>query len=474
MSGSLPRVWCATLGCDKNLVDSEALRGHFLARGCELADDPTDAEIWILNSCGFIAAARADSRAALQDLVARKGTGQFLAVCGCWSQEHGESIGRDFPGVDLVAGVGEFPELVDAILAGRREPLVCAPERARYTGLRDRPLLTPAHVAFVKISEGCDAHCTFCRIPSIRGRMRSRSPEDIVAEVRQLVRRGVREIQIISQNTGAYGHDRGTNLLFLVEQLGAITDLRWIRILYLYAGLLPAKTVLELLAVPKVVPYLDMPIQHASPRLLRAMRRPGNTEAMARYFAILRSEYPELVLRSTVLLGFPGEEEQDVEQLADFMARVEFDHLGTYHYSPEAGTPAAALRGRVSAEEVADREALILDLQAELALRRQQRRLGREFEVVIDKITPADEVRDLLLAMQDGAWSRKGERDACAKVLQSGSRVALARSFHFGYDLDGCVGLLAGAGCPGERLRARFLGVTPFDVWAERSSGDVP
>jgi ribosomal protein S12 methylthiotransferase len=255
--------------------------------------------------------------------------------------------------------------------------------------------------------------------------------------------------------------------LALVQRLGDIDDLRWIRLLYLYAGLLPTAAMRELLACQKVVPYLDMPIQHASPRLLTAMKRPGDSEAAERCFNELRRERPDLVLRTTILLGFPGEEEEDIEQLADFLARVEFDHLGTYRYSPEADTPAALLPGRVSPEEVADREALILDLQAEIALRRQERRLDGEFTVVIDEVSPAAETQSLLAALHDGTWHDTSSRDDRWRDWPATDEMALGRSQHYGYDLDGVVVLPRGSLSPGDWVRARFLVVTPFDTGAE-------
>jgi ribosomal protein S12 methylthiotransferase len=276
VSARSPRgVWCATLGCDKNLVDSEALLGHFAARGVAPVDEPEDADVWILNTCGFIAAARTDSQDTLAELVRAKGPTRFLVVVGCWSQEHADGIRRAFPEVDIVAGVGEFPRIVEACLAGQRTQVKADPARAGYTGLESRPLLTPSHVAFVKLGEGCDGQCTFCRIPRIRGPLRSRPSEDILAEVTQLAARGVREIQLVSQNTAAWGRDHGERLVDLVRLLDKVEGLRWIRLLYLYPGLLPVEQLLMLLDYQRVVPYLDLPIQHATRRLLRAMKRPG-------------------------------------------------------------------------------------------------------------------------------------------------------------------------------------------------------
>jgi len=468
------RVFCTTLGCDKNIVDSEALLGRFHAAGFDLSLTPEDAGIWILNTCGFIAAARADSDDALAQMARQKGSDRVLAVFGCWAQEHGAAIRERYPQVDLVGGVGQFDELIAACGSLAHGDVAVAPETARYPGMEQRVLLTPGHVAFVKIGEGCDCACTFCRIPMIRGGLRSRSADEIVREVRGLAEEGVTEIQLVSQNTSHWGRDLGDDLLSLVGRLDGIDGLRRIRLLYLYAGLTSAEQALRLLDHEKVVPYLDAPIQHASRRLLAAMKRPGNSEVTAGFFAALRERHPEIVLRTTVLLGFPGETEQDVEELAEFLARVQFDHLGAYRYSPEEGTSAARLPGRVPDEEIADREARILDLQAEISLDRQRARLGKQFEILVDRVgAPHDiDAAEVLAALADGVWSEKPERATLADVLDSGDPVAVGRSYHFGFDLDGVVLLPAGELAAGQWIRADFAAVTPFDAWA-RITGRV-
>ncbi|RKZ19553.1 hypothetical protein DRQ50_01795 [bacterium] len=494
------KVFCLTLGCDKNLVDSEALLNVFRGRGIVAADDPDDADIWVLNSCGFIEGARIDSADTLRELADHK-DGRMLVVCGCWSQEHGAAIAKAYPEVDLVAGVGQFERVVAACtgqepapiapdtagpdtdafamagpprpaMATAGLPLVDLPERASYVGMINRPLLTPSHMAFVKIAEGCNCACTFCRIPLIRGRQRSRSVAEIVTEVRGMVERGVTEIQIVSQNTSDFGRDTGQSLVELVTALDGVTGLRRQRLLYLYAGLVKVDELRRLLDLPSVAPYLDLPVQHASPRILKAMRRPGGKAGSVGFFAALREGRPDLVLRSTALLGFPGEEEEDVEMLADFLAAVEFDHLGTYRYSPEEGTPAAELADPVPQEVILDREALIGDLQTEISQRRQLTRLGRTWDTVVDRIVAADdpEVVDLLASLGEGIWHRPGERDLLDDVCGGGGPVALARSAHYGYDLDGLVALPGQGLAAGQWISAEFLAVSPHDTWA-RTAG---
>ena len=483
----MKRVFCATLGCDKNLVDSEALLGRFALKGVQPVNDPDEADIWVLNTCGFIDAARADSEDTLHSLIESK-EDRILVVCGCWSQEHGDDIQTRFPGVDIVAGVGQFDRVVAACLEGNTAsgstgsavapafplagpPIVEDPMVVNYTGLIGRPLLTPPHVAFVKIGEGCNCSCTFCRIPLIRGKLRSRDMSEIVTEVRGLVAQGVTEIQLVSQNTSDFGRDTGQNLVELVKALDGVDGLRRMRLLYLYAGLISVDDLRRILELEKVAPYLEIPIQHASPRILKAMRRPGGAKASPAFFGALRADRPDLVLRSTALLGFPGEEEDDVSVLADFLAEVEFDHLGTYRFSPEQGTPSAEMPDRVPDEVIHDREALIMDLQAEISLGRQQTRLGETFSAVVDEVVQpgtdeAEETGRILESLQEGVWADEREREALTGVMRSGVSLALCRSYHFGYDLDGIVVVPAGQLQPGQWIDAEFRAVTSFDVWA--------
>ncbi len=458
-------VHCRTLGCDKNLVDSEALLGRFVARGIPTTADPAGADIWVLNTCGFIEAARLDSYEAIAEMCATKG-GRTLVVTGCLTQEHGESIARDHPGIDLVNGVGNFDRLLDALELGQDRVPVARPEEARYEGMADRPLLTPPHLAFMKVSEGCNFRCAFCRIPLIRGDQRSRPVAELVDEARRLAARGVRELMLVSQNTSDFGRGAGEDLFDLAAALAEVADLRWVRLHYLYPGLIGVDRFRRLLDLPKVLPYVDMPVQHASPAVLRRMNRPFDTEKLARFFEELRRDRPDLVLRTTLLLGFPGEQEEDIEVTADFLERIRFDHVGTYRYSPEAGTAGAGFDDAPDTEEVADREARIMDLQSEIARDRQLTRLGEEFDVVVDSVGDGAEWADLL---EDLAGGDREPGTADPGSLAAGP-VAVARSRHFAYETDGVV-LLDGRGlAAGDWLTARFAAVTPFDVLGVRAA----
>lgn len=446
------KVHTMTIGCDKNLVDSEVLLGKFKSRGLVPTSELDDADVWILNTCGFIDAARRDSYDAIDDLCQRK-DGRTLIVIGCLSQEHSTEIANRFPEVDHIAGVGNFDQIIEKVFEGEKMVEIVSPDLVEYSGFQEREILTPSHVAFVKISEGCNYSCSFCRIPRIRGKQRSRSISEIVTEVKQLAASGVLEIMLVSQNTSDYGRDSGENLLQLVTELSKVEGIIWIRLLYLYPGIIPTNDLKNILSIEKVVPYLDMPIQHASPKVLRAMNRPFNIDATMKLFTDLRSLNPDIALRTTVLLGFPGEEESDIEMTADFMEAVRFDHLGTYRYSPEIGTAGAELELTVDDEEVADREARLMDLQSEHSLQRQLLKKDNKQLLLVDSIEPVEQWKELI-----AEFSQSG--------LLSGNNVAVARTPYLGYDIDGVVLLNAQGLNAGQWVNSKIVDVTAYDSLA--------
>ena len=465
-------VFTMTLGCDKNLVDSEALLGRFGARGMAHAVDPEDADILVVNTCGFIEAARQDSFDAIADLCRLKGD-RTLVVTGCLSQEQGDVIAERFPDVDLINGVGNFERLLDALEAREGLVPVGRPEDAQYEGFADRPLLTPSHLAFVKVSEGCNFRCAFCRIPFIRGDQISRPVADLVSEVRGLVDRGVSEVMLVSQNTSDYGRGTGEDLHDLVTSLDEINGLERLRLHYLFPGLIATDRFRRILDTPVVAPYVDMPVQHASPRILKRMSRPFDPADLTSFFTTLRADDPTVTLRTTILLGFPGEEEEDVEQVADFLERIQFDHVGTYRYSPEAGTRGAELIDVPDAEDVADREARIQDLQHDLSLGRQQTRLGGLQRVVVDEIAPVEEWRDVAADLLDAAAAdRETELTEVGRRLLSGETVAIVRGDHQSHDVDGVTLIPAADLRAGQWLTVRTLAITPYDALAVPAQAD--
>ncbi len=457
------RVYTLTLGCDKNLVDSEALLGRFAARGVEPVDAPDDADILVINTCGFIEAARADSFEAIETFCRHKGS-RTLVVTGCLSQERSDEIAARYPDVDLINGVGNFERLLDALEARADLVPVGRPDEARYEGLADRPLQTPGHLAFVKISEGCNFRCAFCRIPLIRGDQRSRTVAELVDEARTLAARGVSELMLVAQNTSDFGRDTGEDLLDLATALDGVDGLRRVRLHYLYPGLIAPDRFRRLLELPVVAPYVDMPVQHASPEVLRRMNRPVDVERLTGFFLDLRDRDPDVTLRTTLLLGFPGEAEEDVERAADFLERIRFDHVGTYRYSPEVGTRGADMDDAPDPEDVADREARLLDLQHEIALERQRRRLGREDLFVVDAV---DDLDDWIEPATELAASEDTEPTTAGERLLSSDRVAVTRGAHQAHDVDGVTLMPAEDLSAGQWLRARTVAVTPYDGLAE-------
>lgn len=453
-------VYLDTLGCEKNTVDSEGALGLLLERGFRMVDDPADASLIVLNTCGFLESARQESLDRLRELAAEKGDGRLVAM-GCLVQGETHDIVRDVPGVDAVVGVGQYDRLAGIVEDGDGGPLG-TPEEAPYAGYGTRVLLGPTHVAHLKIAEGCNQKCTFCKIPALRGRQRSRSIPELLAEAHRLVAQGVRELILISQNTSAWGIDLPgqPRLGDLCRALAEIPQLKWIRVMYAYPPMFNRKLAEEVWSVDKVVSYLDIPVQHASPPVLERMDRGYDPEAFLRRIAELRSMRPGIMLRSTALLGFPGETEDDVVALLDFLDEVAFDHLGTFTYSHEERTPSWAMADDVDPAEKEDRRARVESIQWDVGLERKRPWLGRRVEMVVDEVF--EDAGEALLgsvaieAGDDGRASWKGP-------------VAFGRTEGFCYEIDGGVWLPAGDLEEGQFLMADLVACGPYDFLAHAS-----
>ena len=465
------RVYLESLGCSKTLVDSEAALGFLLGRGFAHEANPAAAELLLLNTCSFIEAAREQSIERILELARLKGeTGAKLAVIGCLPQRYAEELRAEIPEIDLLAGVGQQDRLAAALAAlfGKGEPadgeLTPAAPRISFAGFAERPLLTPPHLAYVKIGEGCSRHCSFCAIPGIRGRFQSRPPAAIVAEVEALAARGVREINLISQDTGFYGRDQGgPGLLPLVEQLSRLEALTWIRVFYLHPTLVELPDLLALFALPRVVPYLDMPIQHASERMLTLMRRGHAQERLHALLGSLRRERPDLTLRSTVLVGHPGETDADLAQLLDFLAEQPFDHLGVFGYSSEEGTAAPGLGPAVPAEQIAERVEAVQLAQMVHSEERARRWVGRRLPAVVE-------------ALADRGDGLPPERslDPLASAPFAGARVAL-RTPREAYEVDGHLFLEEDAELElGQWIEVEVVGSDVYDLLGRRLEGALP
>lgn len=452
-------VYLDSLGCEKNTVDSESALGLLLRRGFALVPEPEGADLIVVNTCGFLATAREESVQRLRELAERKGDARLVAM-GCLIQGRTHDIQSMIPGVDHVLGVGQYESLADLVGADS-VATVNAPEVAPYGGTDARALLGRRHFAHLKIAEGCNQSCSFCKIPLLRGKQRSRPVDELVGEARALAESGVSELVLIAQNSSAYGIDLPgqPRLPELCRALAAIDGIRWLRVMYAYPAMFTDRLAEELYSIDAVTDYLDIPIQHASPRVLERMNRGYDTARLQRQMERIRALRPDIMLRTTALVGFPGEDESDMVQLLDFLAEIRFDHVATFGYSHEEGTPSAAMDDDIDASEKEDRRARVDALQWDLGLERKSAWLGREVEIVVDeRFEPGNEDPWRGVAMEAGTDPRSA---------WSGEAVVFGRSEGFCPEVDGGVWLAGGRLAPGDRIRVRYVACGPHDFVAE-------
>lgn len=443
------KVALISLGCPKNLVDSEMMLGQLKTSGYELTADAADADVIVVNTCGFLGAAAQESVDALLEASRRKKDGRCRAViaAGCMTQRFGSEATAALPEVDGFIGVGQvqvLPQVVRQALHGERAALLQGP-LAGFEGYGLRIRSTPSWSAYVKVSEGCDRKCAFCVIPTIRGPMVSRSIETIVAEAESLAAEGTRELVLVGQDPTRYGVDRGDTtgegtvfqLAGLLRRLARIEPLRWIRLMYLF----PDRSVDPLIEViateERVCDYVDIPFQHASGPVLRRMNRPGDGEQYLGFLGRLRRACPEVSVRSTFIVGFPGETERDFEELMAFVEVAQLDWVGVFTYSREEGSPAAAMPDQVPQRVAQARRRELMRRQKKISAARRRRWVGREIEVLIERVSP------------DG---RRG----------------MGRSQGQAPEIDGVVRLTAGKQTtpliPGGFVRAQVHGHTAYDL----------
>ena len=394
------KVGFVSLGCPKNLVDSEVMLGLTRQAGHTLTPNPADAEVLVVNTCAFIDSARQESVDAILEMAAQKKRGRCrrLVVTGCLSQRYRDELLRQIPEIDAVLGTDEVPAIVAAIAgfqaaAARPQPLARS-ESALPTYLYDagtpRTLATPGHFAYIKVAEGCDYACSFCIIPRLRGRYRSRPADSIVREARALAEGGVREIILVSQDTTFYGVDRGARgaLPALLRRLNRIDGLAWIRLLYLYPTTLTDDTLDAMADCEKVCKYVDLPLQHAAPAVLRRMRRPGGRAQYERLIRKVRRRLPGVAVRTTFIVGFPGETAGEFGALMRFARDMRFDHLGVFTYSREEGTAACAIGESVPRPVKLARQRALMRVQRQLVERSNRSRVGQQVAVLIDGPSP--------------------------------------------------------------------------------------
>jgi ribosomal protein S12 methylthiotransferase len=400
------KVGLVSLGCPKNLVDSEVMLGLARQAGYTLTANADEADVLVVNTCAFIDSAKQESVETILEMARRKTEGacRRLIVTGCLGERYRDELRAQIPEIDVVLGTGEVPEIV-AALSGRAPgaplpaPLTFHRGAARiehpvpeyiYDAETPRVFVTPRHYAYIKIAEGCDYTCAFCIIPALRGHYRSRPPDSIVREARGLAARGVKEVLLVSQDTTFYGIDRGERgaLGRLLRDLNEIDGIEWIRLLYLYPTTIDDETLAAMVECAKVCRYVDLPLQHASDAVLRRMKRPGSRRQYAHLLARIRDRVPGVALRTTFIVGFPGERETDVDILCDFVRQQSFDSLGVFTYSHEEGTSAHLLSDDVPAAEKEARRARIMALQQARVAERQQQLVGRRASLLVDG--PAD------------------------------------------------------------------------------------
>lgn len=430
----LGRVALLSLGCAKNLADSEQLVGALGAAGFALADSIDEADLALVNTCGFIDPAKEESIQAILRVASQKEFGRLrgLMVAGCLVERYAEQLARDIPEVDRWLTFKDYGRVVDAArdLMGLPQVRALAPERV---------LLSPAAYAYLKISEGCDQKCTFCSIPSFRGRLASRSIEDNVADARRVAARGVGEINLVSQDTTAYGRDLyGTpRLADLLRELTRVEGPRWWRVLYLYPSTLREDVLDEIAGNERIVKYVDMPVQHVSDRILHAMRRGITGPRQRALLETIRRRVPGVTLRTTLISGFPGETEADHRELVDFVREGWFDRLGVFTYCREEGTPSHDMPGQVPASLAEQRKEEILEAQQAVHLARNEARVGEEVEVLVE------------------SWDAR-------------ARAALGRTPQDAPEVDGSIRVEGvDHARPGAFLRARITAADGYDLVAE-------
>ena len=404
------KVGLISLGCPKNLVDSEVMLGLARQAGHELTTDAASADVLVVNTCAFIDSAKQESVDTILEMAGHKKNGscQRLIVTGCLAERYRDALRTEMPEIDAVLGTGEVPDIVKAIggiaaptgtsalklyrasdLADRVDPVDlvdAALPSYIYDADTPRWLATPRHYAYLKIAEGCDYACSFCIIPTLRGHYRSRPEDSIVREAERLAEQGVRELLLISQDTTFYGVDRGERgaLGRLLRRLNAVAGLEWIRLLYLYPTTIDDATLAAMAESDKICKYIDLPLQHASNPVLKRMKRPGTRQSYETLLDRIRTRVPGVALRTTFIVGFPGETEADVEALTDFVSAQAFDHVGVFTYSHEEGTSAHSLENDVPERSKQARRRRVMSLQKRGVQQRLRRRVGEGARVLID------------------------------------------------------------------------------------------
>ena len=384
------KILFISLGCDKNLVDTEVMLGMLASRGYEMTNDEQEADIIVINTCCFIHDAKEESIQNILEMAEYKknGSAKALIVTGCMAERYRQEILDEIPEVDEVLGTTAYDRILDAVdaaLAGQHEVMTADLDALPLPETK-RLVTTGGHFAYLKIAEGCDKHCTYCIIPKIRGNFRSVPMERLLKEAQDLAEQGVKELILVAQETTLYGKDLygEKSLPKLLRELCKISGIRWIRILYCYPEEITDELIQVMKEEPKICHYLDLPIQHANDTILKRMGRRTSKQELIDIVQKLRKEIPDICLRTTLITGFPGETQEQHEEVMDFIDTLEFDRLGAFTYSPEEDTPAATFEDQIDEEVKEDRQADIMELQQEIAFDKAEDMIGREVLVMIE------------------------------------------------------------------------------------------
>jgi len=392
------KIHFVTLGCEKNLVDSEVMMGIVQGQEYKVVDAPEDADVVVVNTCGFIDDAKAQSVETILTMAQLKETANVksLIVAGCMAQRYKDELMTEIPEIDGIVGTQDFVNITDLIeesFTGSR-PQYFSKENPIYLYDESTPRVhTSGGIsAYIKIAEGCNHACTFCIIPMMRGKLRSRTIESIVAEAEQLAAQGVKELILIAQDTTDYGLDlyKKRRLPELLEALNNVEGIRWIRLHYAYPGFFTDEVIDAVARLPKVAKYIDMPLQHSEDHILKSMQRPGHQAGVRKLVQKIRDRVPNVALRTSIIVGFPGETEEDFENLCNFVRELEFDHIGVFTYSPEEGTPSAEMGAQVPDEIKERRSNILMEVAREVAAKRQARHVGEVLDVLIEKMDDED------------------------------------------------------------------------------------
>lgn len=383
------KIGMVSLGCPKNQVDAEIMLSKLQNGGFEIVNDPAEADLIIVNTCAFIESAKKESIESILDMASYKEDypSVRLLVTGCLAERYRSEIFEEIPEVDGVIGIGadnDICEVCEKLLSFEKVEEYPPKENLCFDG--DRILTTPSYSAYIKIAEGCSNNCTYCAIPSIRGAYRSRPAESILAEAEKLAKDGVKELIVVAQDTTRYGEDLyGRNALSpLLRSLCKIEGIEWIRLLYLYPERIDDALIDTIAEEDKIVKYMDIPVQHCSERVLKRMNRQGNRQSLTDLFNKIRERIPDVTLRTTFIAGFPGETEEEFEELCDFVSEMKFERMGCFAYSEEEGTPAARLDGMLSEEERVRRADIVNDLQSEILDSVNESLIGKEFSAIVE------------------------------------------------------------------------------------------